>query len=120
MSSSSNPGAATPQSLHKLYKHQGAVTANPYTLRQFASSLPTQTWQAGAGASEPVLGVAMLGLLGLSGAAWWRDAAARRKWVGWRGRAAFATVGNSGASRLYTWNLHDALQPAHAQLWVVP
>ena len=51
MSSSSNPGAATPQSLHKLYKHQGAVTANPYTLRQFASSLPTQTWQAGAGAS---------------------------------------------------------------------
>jgi hypothetical protein len=75
---------------------------------------------AGAGASEAVLGVAMLGLVGLSGAAWWRDAAQRRKWVEWRGRAAFATVGNSNACRFYTWNLHDALQPAHAQLWVVP
>lgn len=37
MSSSSNPGAATPQSLHRLYKNQAAVTANPYTLRQFAN-----------------------------------------------------------------------------------
>ena len=37
----SNPGAATPESLHKLYKNQAAATANPYTLRQFASNLPT-------------------------------------------------------------------------------
>ena len=35
MSPSSNPGAATPESLHRLYKNQAAVTANPYTLRQF-------------------------------------------------------------------------------------
>lgn len=37
MSSHSNPGAATPQSLHRLYKNQAAATANPYTLRQFAN-----------------------------------------------------------------------------------
>ena len=37
MSSTSNPGAATPQSLHHLYKHQAAATANPYTLRQFSA-----------------------------------------------------------------------------------
>ena len=33
MSSDSNPGAATPYSLYKLYSKQGAATANPYTLR---------------------------------------------------------------------------------------
>jgi len=38
MSSTSNPGAATPQSLHRLYKNQAAATANPYTLRQFSAS----------------------------------------------------------------------------------
>lgn len=38
MSASSNPGAATPQSLHRLYKNQAAATANPYTLRQFSGS----------------------------------------------------------------------------------
>jgi hypothetical protein len=36
-SGQSNPGAATPQSLHRLYKNQAAATANPYTLRQFAN-----------------------------------------------------------------------------------
>lgn len=34
MSSDSNPGAATPYSLYKLYSKQAAATANPYTLRQ--------------------------------------------------------------------------------------
>jgi len=34
MSADSNPGAATPYSLYKLYKAQGAVMANPCTLRQ--------------------------------------------------------------------------------------
>jgi hypothetical protein len=34
MSADSNPGAATPHSLYKLYKRQGAVMANPCTLRQ--------------------------------------------------------------------------------------
>jgi len=37
-SAGSNPGAATPESLHRLYKNQAAVTANPYTLRQFNSN----------------------------------------------------------------------------------
>ena len=30
----SNPGSATPHSLYKMYKAQGAVMANPCTLRQ--------------------------------------------------------------------------------------
>jgi len=34
MSSDSNPGGATPSSLYKLYKTQGAMMANPCTLRQ--------------------------------------------------------------------------------------
>ena len=33
----SNPGAATPYSLYKLYSKQAAATANPYTLRQVGS-----------------------------------------------------------------------------------
>ena len=34
MSHDSNPGSATPSSLYKLYKAQGAMMANPCTLRQ--------------------------------------------------------------------------------------
>ena len=34
MHPASNPGAATPHSLYKMYKAQGAVMANPCTLRQ--------------------------------------------------------------------------------------
>ena len=34
MSQDSNPGAATPYSLYKLYSKQAAATANPFTLRQ--------------------------------------------------------------------------------------
>ena len=37
-SGASNPGAATPESLHRLYKNKAAATANPYTLRQFSSN----------------------------------------------------------------------------------
>ena len=33
MAKDSNPGAATPHSLYKLYSRQAAATANPYTLR---------------------------------------------------------------------------------------
>lgn len=33
LSKESNPGAATPASLYKLFKHRAAVTANMYTLR---------------------------------------------------------------------------------------
>lgn len=39
MSSDSNPGAATPYSLYRLYSKQGAATANPYTLRQVGGAL---------------------------------------------------------------------------------
>jgi hypothetical protein len=34
MSRDSKPGAATPHSMYKMYKSQGAMQANPYTLRQ--------------------------------------------------------------------------------------
>jgi hypothetical protein len=34
MNPDSKPGAATPHSLYKLYKSQGAIMANPCTLRQ--------------------------------------------------------------------------------------
>jgi hypothetical protein len=40
----SNPGAATPQTLHTMYKSLAAVTANPYTLRDLklnGSSFPS-------------------------------------------------------------------------------
>ena len=39
MHSESNPGAATPYSLYKLYSKQAAATANPYTLRQVDGGL---------------------------------------------------------------------------------
>ena len=32
--SRSNPGCATPESLHALYRHRASTTANPYLLRQ--------------------------------------------------------------------------------------
>ena len=39
MAQDSNPGAATPHSLYKLYSKQAAATANPYTLRSMNLSL---------------------------------------------------------------------------------
>ena len=39
MSGDSNPGAATPYSLYRLYSKQAAATANPYTLRQVGGGL---------------------------------------------------------------------------------
>ena len=33
MSASSNPGAATPESLHQMYAKRAAATANPWVLR---------------------------------------------------------------------------------------
>lgn len=39
MSQDSNPGAATPYSLYRLYSKQAAATANPYTLRQVSNGL---------------------------------------------------------------------------------
>ena len=44
MSRDSKPGGATPHSLYKMYKSQGAVQANPYTLRQ-QFGIPQRTIQ---------------------------------------------------------------------------
>lgn len=45
LDSMSNPGAATPQGLHDLYKCRATTTANPYLLRQagFHTSLTTES-----------------------------------------------------------------------------
>lgn len=51
MSADSNPGAATPHSLYKLYSKQAAATANPFTLRQVGG--PT-----GAGLLKGLTGLA--------------------------------------------------------------
>jgi hypothetical protein len=50
----SNPGAATPHSLYKLYSKQAAATANPFTLRQVGG--PT-----GAGLLKGLTGLARSG-----------------------------------------------------------
>ena len=41
----SNPGAATPESLHSLFKNRASTTANPYVLRQtnLTSALTTDS-----------------------------------------------------------------------------
>ena len=41
----SNPGAATPENLHTLFKNRASTTANPYVLRQqhLTSSLTTES-----------------------------------------------------------------------------
>lgn len=47
MSKDSNPGAATPHSLYKMYAKAAAATANPYTLRTFKDlSFKTMTTTA--------------------------------------------------------------------------
>lgn len=56
MASSSNPGAATPEGLHRLYKHKAAITANPYTLRQFGTRLAASKQRA-AGLSRVLDGL---------------------------------------------------------------
>lgn len=56
MSQSSNPGAATPESLHQLYSKRGAVTANPFLLRsaQTAQALTIDSIRmAPSGSSGP-------------------------------------------------------------------
>jgi len=42
LSSDSNPGAATPHSLYKMYSKHAAATANPYTLRTVKSTALVQ------------------------------------------------------------------------------
>ena len=61
MSADSNPGAATPHSLYKMYKAQGAVMANPCTLRQqfgtsanFAHRFPHPAVDARHGIARPL------------------------------------------------------------------
>ena len=41
LTQSSNPGSATPESLHRVFKNKAAVTANPYILRQFNANFHT-------------------------------------------------------------------------------
>ena len=49
----SNPGAATPESLYRLYKARAATTANPFTLRnQFAPHAPQRALTMGAPARQ--------------------------------------------------------------------
>lgn len=52
-SSCSNPGAATPYSLYKLYSKQAAATANPYTLRQ-AGCLKLDSLGKSGGVTRPL------------------------------------------------------------------
>jgi len=53
MSQDSNPGAATPYSLYKLYKGQAAATANPFTLRQVGTGLNFSSVVSARAASAP-------------------------------------------------------------------
>ena len=53
MSMQSNPSAATPESLFRLYKPRAATTGNPFTLRsQFAHSAPQRALSAGGSAAQ--------------------------------------------------------------------
>lgn len=59
MSPDSKPGAATPYSLYKMYKAQGAIMANPCTLRQqfgFSATSPfsSVTVPLLGGAAQPM------------------------------------------------------------------
>ena len=60
-SQDSNPGAATPYSLYKLYSKQAAATANPFTLRQVGAGLSFNQVVSGnrgppGESSQPLLG----------------------------------------------------------------
>ena len=71
MSQDSNPGAATPYSLYKLYSKQAAATANPFTLRQVGNGLSLNSvvsqsrGAASAESKQPLLGSQSPQLLGL-------------------------------------------------------
>lgn len=61
MSSDSNPSAATPHSLYKLYSKAAAATANPFVLRKFketALTFNTMTEKDTAAMSPPQLSIA--------------------------------------------------------------
>ena len=55
MHSESNPGAATPYSLYKLYSQQAAATANPYTLRAVQGLTFATVINNGAASHVPLL-----------------------------------------------------------------
>ena len=56
MHQESNPGAATPYSLYKLYSQQAAATANPYTLRAVQGlTFATVIRNGGSAAHVPLL-----------------------------------------------------------------
>ena len=41
MDQQSNPGSATPEMLHRIYKDRAAATANPYVLRDVQARRPS-------------------------------------------------------------------------------
>lgn len=58
LSSASNPGAATPESLHQMYSKRAAATANPWVLRDVRAvqQLTTQSLGGGGGSKGPSSG----------------------------------------------------------------
>lgn len=93
MSQSSNPGAATPQSLHKLYKNQAAATANPYTLRTFTSTTTHD--------SEKRSLLGFQGMLSSSKPTWHGTSETTRSRSDSPPRASFRCVSTSSASTSY-------------------
>ena len=87
----SNPGAATPHNLFKLYKGKGATTANPFMLRNQCSAVPGRL-----GALPPQTAR--------------RDDAQRRSLLGDEGGASEPLLMRSGA-RCQTSVSHDAAGP---------
>ena len=55
MHSESNPGAATPYSLYRMYSQQAAATANPYTLRAVQGLTFATVINNGAASHVPLL-----------------------------------------------------------------
>ena len=55
LSMDSNPGAATPHGLYKMYSRQAAATANPYTLRAVQQAMTTRSLLAPREVQEPLL-----------------------------------------------------------------
>ena len=61
MSRDSNPGAATPYSLYKLYSKQAAATANPWALRAVTGNSLTFSTMGSGAARDPASTVPLLG-----------------------------------------------------------
>ena len=115
MSTDSNPGAATPYSLYKLYSKQAAATANPYTLRSVTGLTFNSMTAAQNGARAPLLqrdaGPQFEGMLAMPRPlALSSPSPAGRKRSDSPPRAAFKVLsasGHSGAAPGLTLSLHS-------------